>query len=162
MENKVLSKTNKTHKGQLAYLNVFTMRFLGKTYDEISEATGYNSAYLRQLFMQGGKLHQPWKEFQSMARENSIDEAFAVIFGKLPDIVRNMVTTAQMPYEPSGVMAGKILMEYAVGKPSEKPSNKAGDGVTTADLSERVALRRKQNQNDDARAGRSISEGMAG
>ncbi len=162
MEKSYLTKPNKIRRGQIAYLNIFTMRFLGKTFDEISKATGYNANYLRQLFMQGGKLNQPWKEFESLARESSINEAYTVIFGKLPDIVRTMAVTAQMPYEPSGVMAGKTLMEYAVGKPADKPHDQIPGAMTTSDLVERVALRRKQNQNDDPGAGGSASTGVAG
>lgn len=159
MQNQLLTKPNKPFRGQFAYGNIFTMRFLGQTFDQIAEKTGYNSSYLRQLFMEGGKLYQPWREFEAKAREQSMDEAYTVIFGKLPDVVRTMASTAQMPFEPSGVAAGRTLMEYALGKPVERVLLKANVAVTTSDLVKRVVLRRKQN--DDAAGRDENSDGVA-
>ena len=118
--SKSVTKPNKLHKGELAYLNVFTLRFLGKTFEEIGQATGYSPAYLRQLFMKGGKLHDPWKEFELKAREVSIDETYTVLFAELPNVVRAMIQNSKLPFDMSAVVAGKTLMEYGLGKPEEK------------------------------------------
>ena len=99
--SKSVTKPNKLHKGELAYLNVFTLRFLGKTFEEIGEATGYSPAYLRQLFMKGGKLHDPWKEFELKAREVSIDETYTVLFAELPNVVRAMIQNSKLPFDMS-------------------------------------------------------------
>ena len=159
MQNQLLTKPNKPFRGQFAYGNIFTMRFLGQTFDQIAEKTGYNSSYLRQLFMEGGKLYQPWQEFNAKARESSIDEAYTIMFGKLPDIVRTLANTASMPFEMSGVAAGKTLMEYSLGKPVERVVLNANVAVTTSDLVKRVVLRRKQN--DDAAGRNPNSDGVA-
>lgn len=103
------------------YMQVFTLRALGFTYKEIAEKTGYNGVYLRRLFMRGGKLHKPFLAFRTVAQQESVEEAQNVFFGSLPDVARTLATTAKMPYEPSGVMAGKVILEQTIGDPS-KPS----------------------------------------
>ncbi len=49
------------------------MRYLGKTSQEIGEATGYNDVYVRNLFMQGGRLEKAYRDFahiqQGLAQE---------------------------------------------------------------------------------------------
>lgn len=103
----------------MAYVNIFTMRFLGLTFDQIAEKTGYNSAYLRRLFMEGGKLHNLYQDFREKAKEMGVQEAVDMMFGQLPDIVRAMIMTAKTPYSATGVSAGKQIMEYTLGKPPE-------------------------------------------
>ena len=44
------------------------MRYLGKTSQEIAEATGYNDVYVRNLFMQGGRLERAYRDFAHIQR----------------------------------------------------------------------------------------------
>lgn len=105
---------------EFKYLKIFTLRALGFTYKEIAEKTGFTSQHLRRLFMRGGKLHKPFLTFRTIAQQESIEEAQNIYFGSLPDVARTLVTTAKMPYEPSGVAAAKIIIEQTMGTP-EKP-----------------------------------------
>ena len=42
-------------------LQAVELKYLGKTSGEIAQATGYNENYVRNLFMQGGRLERAYK-----------------------------------------------------------------------------------------------------
>ncbi|MFA6599830.1 MAG: hypothetical protein WC352_02465 [Candidatus Omnitrophota bacterium] len=47
------------------------MRYLGKTSQEIADATGYNENYVRNLFMQGGRLAPAYSDFARIQRDRA-------------------------------------------------------------------------------------------
>ena len=75
----------------IIYFDMFSFRVLGKTYAEIAVKTGYSESHVRRLFAKDGAMHEIWLHFQQKAKDSGIDEAYTMMFGNLPDIVRNLV-----------------------------------------------------------------------
>src|SRR5437870_675340 len=63
-----LKKTPSTDELNDKELRAIELRYLGKTSREIADATGYNEVYVRNLFMQGGRLEKAFEEFASRQR----------------------------------------------------------------------------------------------
>lgn len=143
------------------YINILTFWVMGFKYEDIAEKTGYSYQYIRRLFAKGGKLRGIADNFREVAHKESVNEAVNVLFGNLPDIARSLAQTAKMPFDMSGVAAGRTILEYTLGKPIDRQKDGGELGLgTTADLVERVMLRR--NQNNEPTARRTDSEGVAG
>jgi hypothetical protein len=101
------------------YYQMFYMRLMGLTYEQIGEKTKYHPDSVRHIFAKGGVLYDLWQEWKKTAKENSLEEARDMMFGQLPDVVRTMIMTAKAPYTATGVTAGMKIMEYTLGKPPE-------------------------------------------
>lgn len=110
------------------YMNVLALKVMGFKYEDIAQKTGYSYGYIKRLFMSGGKLHALAKQFREVAQRESVDEAMDHLYGNLPDVARTMVTTANLPFDPSGVMAGRTVFEYTLGKPTERDKGAGGMG----------------------------------
>ncbi len=55
------------------------LRYMGKTSREIAEVTGFNEDYVRQLFMQGGRLEKAYKEFALIQQKQAQEKVTAAI-----------------------------------------------------------------------------------
>ena len=77
--NELQRKTTLTlHELDQKELQAIQLRYLGKTSSEIAEATGYNENYVRNLFMNGGRLERAYKDFvlkQQIKAHESVDMA---------------------------------------------------------------------------------------
>ena len=106
----------------MAYYDMFALRILGATYEEIAKKTGYNASYVRRLFCRGGVLHQLYRDWVDNKKKENIEEMFDVIFGNLPDIIRTRAAHAQSLL-PGSVESAKLLLGYVLGDPSAARTN---------------------------------------
>jgi hypothetical protein len=105
---------------QWKYLNVLELWILGFSYEVIAQKTGFTHQYIRLLFSRKGKLRAVAEHFKATAHKESIDETMNVLYGGLADVARTMIQSGKLPFEVAGVMAGKTVFEYTLGKPAEK------------------------------------------
>jgi hypothetical protein len=153
-----LTKTNQDDLITWKYANILGMKVLGFKYSVIAQKTGYSEGWIKQLFMEKGKLAPYVNKVREVSHKASLQEVVDIIIAELPDIARTMATTAKMPFDMSGVAAGKTLLEYGIGKSIDREKSGTGLGSgTIADLVDRVALRRKQNESGTRGE---ISDGM--
>lgn len=131
---------------QWKYIGILLLRAQGLTYEEIGKRTGLTAQYLRRLFMKGGKLHALFQEFAKVYHGEMTEETMNVIFGNMPDVARTMVATAQLPFTPASVMAGRVLLEYGLGSPEQRVKLNATVGVMTfADYVKQITLKEQQD-----------------
>ena len=60
------------------------LRYMGKTSQEIADATGYNENYVRNLFMQGGRLEPAYNDFAQIQR-NRAQETVSIALNRARD-----------------------------------------------------------------------------
>jgi hypothetical protein len=118
MADEIAQNSTKSLVSTVHY-QMFYLRFMGLTYEQIAEKTGYHQDRVRHIFAKGGVLYDLWQNWLKTAKENSLEEARDMMFGQLPDVVRTMIMTAKSPYTATGVSAGTKIMDYTLGKPPE-------------------------------------------
>jgi hypothetical protein len=117
----------------IIYFDMFSLRLLGWTYAQIAAKTGYSESHVRRLFAKDGAMHEIWLDFQQKAKESGIDEAYTMMFGNLPDIIRNLIEIAKTP-DRSAIEASKMILSYTMGKPPEKVNLQVQQPETLADM----------------------------
>lgn len=119
------------------------MRSLGKTSNEIAVATGYNEAYVRNLFMRGGRLEKAYEEFLSNQHRLSQEKVRATLNRAqdeaLPAFDRVISLSKKSDNEAAFFKANELILEIA-GVTQEDVMRKFCRGKTRDAVIERLEL----------------------
>lgn len=130
LQQTIAQNSTKTSLVPVVYFEMFSLRTIGLTYKQIAEKTGYHEDRIRHIFARGGVLYQLWSEWLEIAKKNSLEEAFAIMFGHLPDIVRTRVLHAKR-FDMGAVASSKIILDYTLGRPEKRFNINARAQVAT-------------------------------
>lgn len=145
MSKEITQNSTKWSLVPAKYYDVFALRILGLTYEQIAEKTNYSPDRIRHLFARGGVLYKFWRSWVEDFKKESVDEALDMMFGHLPDIVRANILHAKSQ-AMGAVLARKMLFEYTLGKPEDRLKISAAVGVFTfADWVKQQTLAQKEN-----------------
>lgn len=102
------------------YFEMFRLKLMGLTYENIAARTGYSASRVEHIFCKGGPLYDYWQKWKQENYELSVEDSMTMMFGHTPQIVRTMIVSAEKPHSMVGLMAGTKILEYTLGKPEEK------------------------------------------
>lgn len=117
-----IQKVTNTDLVPMAYYDMFALRILGATYEQIAEKTGYNPSYVRRLFCSGGTLHELYRNWVENKKKENLVEVYDIIVGNLPDIIRARAIHAKT-LAKGAVESSKLLLGYVLGDPSAAQTN---------------------------------------
>jgi hypothetical protein len=117
-----IQKVTNTDLVPMAYYDMFALRILGATYEQIAEKTSYNPSYVRRLFCSGGSLHELYRNWVENKKKENIVEVYDIILGNLPDIIRARAIHAKT-LAKGAVESSKLLLGYVLGDPSASQTN---------------------------------------
>jgi hypothetical protein len=117
-----IQKVTNTDLVPMAYYDMFALRILGATYEQIAEKTGYNPSYVRRLFCSGGTLHELYRNWVENKKKENLIEVYDIILGNLPDIIRARAIHAKT-LAKGAVESSKLLLGYVLGDPSASQTN---------------------------------------
>lgn len=150
MSEEITQKNTKLALVPAKYYEIFALRMLGLTYEQIAEKTKYTADHIRHLFARGGVLHDFWRNWVEDFKKENVDEAMDMMFGHLPDIVRANILHAKSQ-ALGAVLARKMLFEYTLGKPEDRLKINAAVGIFTfADYVKQQTLAQKENDKSTA------------
>ncbi|OGW83213.1 MAG: hypothetical protein A2Z83_06355 [Omnitrophica bacterium GWA2_52_8] len=98
------------------------MRVLGKTSGEIAQALGMNESSVRRLFMQGGRLQEPYQKALSQAQQSG-DDVLTSLFEKAKQEADNALENIKKmandgTHSPVSYKANEYLLNVAGVKES--------------------------------------------
>jgi len=121
MESKITQNNTKAVVPAI-YYDMFALRILGATFEQIADRTNRSPDTVRHLFCAGGSLYQLYRDWVDNKKKENLVEVYDIILGNLPDIVRARAIHAKTLAKGS-VESSKLLMGYALGDPSAAQTN---------------------------------------
>jgi hypothetical protein len=93
------------------------LKYMGKTSKEIADATGYNENYVRNLFMQGGRLTPAFNDFAQVQRDRA-QETVSIALNRARDealgaIERIIALSKEACNEAAILKANEFLLNIA-------------------------------------------------
>lgn len=103
-------------------LQAVQLRYLGKTSIEIAEVTGYNENYIRNLFMNGGRLENAYKQFafeQQNKAQQSVDMALNRAMEEALQAVERIITLSKDADNEAAIFKANEFLLNVAGIKSE-------------------------------------------
>lgn len=145
MSDKIATNSNKQIVPRV-YFDMLAYRMAGLTYKQIAEKTNYSEWRVEHIFAKGGLLHDLYKNYLQVAKENSVDEAIDMMFAHLPDITKKLIMHAKTGDDAGAVISSKIIMDYTLGDPKERAKKGGGIGFTFSDWIKQQTLNEKNSK----------------
>jgi hypothetical protein len=106
-------------------LQAIQMRSQGRSSEEIGQAIGYKAGYVRKLFMQGGRLCQPYADYALYCR-GSIKEVADIVIERAkreaPQAIERMVELSEdRSNGPICFKANEYILDLNGVRPKDEP-----------------------------------------
>ncbi len=93
------------------------MRYLGKTSKDIADATGYSEAYVRNLFMEGGRLESAYRDFAAIQQQEAQNKITGALNRAREEaqyaIDRIIILSQKAKNESASLKANQFLLDLA-------------------------------------------------